>query len=314
MSNALSGLLGSLTSTSTLSGLLGGSSAASQVTSLVSSAATAAAQARQAEALAQSAVDNAKETLYAEIDGVVAQVNAKPGEYVGAAGSSLNSSLSGSLGNSLSSLLGGSSSGSSSSPSAASLSSLAAGSDPVIVIYDNTHPKAFFQANRYDSAKLAVGMPVTYTQDNRTWQGKITYKGRIASNVSLTGNSSGSLLGSMSSSSVLSSEPMIDLEMSIEGDNLSDLTLGFNLDAEIQTASAANVLLLPAEAMKKELGEYYVFVVGADNRLVRRVFTPGIQSDLYAQVISGLQAGDRVVLNPTNNLSEGLLIKEKPNG
>ena len=104
---------------------------------------------------------------------------------------------------------------------------------------------------------------------------------------------------------------MLDLEMSIEGDRLSDLTLGFNIDAEIQTAAARDVLLLPAEAMKKELGSYYVFVIGDDSRLIRQEIEPGIQSDTYAQVLGGLTAGMRVVLNPTNNLSAGMLVRER---
>jgi HlyD family secretion protein len=179
----------------------------------------------------------------------------------------------------------------------------------VIVIYDNTRPKAYFQANRFDAAKLAVGMPVIYRQDGRTWTGQITYKGRIASNVDFSGSASDSLLGGISSVSGLGSEPMIDLEMSIDGEDLTSLTLGFSLDAEIQTATADDVLLLPAESMKKELGEYYVFVVGTDSRLKRRVFKPGIQSDLFAEVREGLQPGEKVVLNPTNDLSDGMAVR-----
>lgn len=303
MGSSVTGLLTSLGS-GNISGLLGGSSITSQLGSLSTSAQTIVSQAIQAEALAKKALDNAVESIKAETDGIVAEVNAKAGEYAGsstsALGSSLNSSLSSALGGSLDSSLG----------------SISGSQKPVIVLYDNTHPKAYFQANRLDSSKLAVDMPVIYTQDGGTWSGKITYKGRIASNVSLSDGSSsdsGSLLGSMTSASGLSSEPMIDIEMSIEGKRLTDLTLGFNLDAEIQTASAENVLLLPAEAMKKELGEYFVFVVGSDNRLERRTFTPGIQSDLFAEIVSGLKAGEKVVLNPSNDLTDGMHVKVKDN-
>ncbi|HBP38660.1 MAG TPA: hypothetical protein DD640_07970 [Clostridiales bacterium] len=295
MSSSLSGLTGSL-GNADLAALLSGG-AASQLSGLVTSAQTAVAQAAQAEELARQALEAAVEVIYAETDGIVAQINAVKGQYAGTAGTSLNSSISSSLG----SLLGSSGTG--------SLGSLTSSQTPVVVIYDNTRPKAFFQANRYDSAKLAVGMPVTYRQDNQTWTGQITYKARIASNMDFGGSSGDSLLGSVSSASGLSAEPMIDLEMSLEGEGLTQLTLGFNLDAEIQTASAEDVLLLPAEAMKKELGEYYVFVIDSAGKLSRRAFVPGIQSELFAEVLSGLQAGDRVVLNPTNDLRDGMAVR-----
>jgi HlyD family secretion protein len=69
--------------------------------------------------------------------------------------------------------------------------------------------------------------------------------------------------------------------------------------------------VLPAQAMRRELNEYYVFLVDKDNKLVRKPFTPGIQSDMYVEVLSGLNAGDKVVLNPTNEMSNGLKVKLK---
>lgn len=290
MSSAASGLTGLIADPATLALLAGGSSLGSQVSGMASTAQSALAAAIQAEQQAQAALDNAVEVIYAEIDGIVAKLDAEPGEYTGTASASSNS---------LSSLLGG----------AASLPTVTG--EPVVVIYDNTRPKAFFQANRFDAGRLAVGMPVTYTQDGRTWGGEITRKGSFASNVDLTGSGSSNLLGNMSSSvSGLSAEPMIDLEMSILGTDLTALTLGFTIEAEIETASAAEVLLVPAEALKKELGEYFVFVLTPDGKLQKRIIVPGIQSALYAQVLSGLSAGEKVVLSPTNDLADGIEVRE----
>jgi len=290
MSSATSGLTNLISDPGMLTLLAGGSSLSSQVSGIASTAQSALAAAIQAEQQAQAALDNAVEVLYAEIDGIVAKLDAEPGEYTGTASASSNS---------LSSLLGGT----------ASLPAVAG--EPVAVIYDNTRPKAFFQANRFDASQLAVGMPVSYTQDGRAWGGEITRKGSFASNVDLTGSSSSNLLGNMTSSvSGLSSEPMIELEMSILGADLTSLTLGFTIEAEIQTASADDVLLVPAEALKKELGEYFVFVLLPDGRLQKRIIVPGIQSALYAQVLSGLSAGEKVVLSPTNDLADGLEVRE----
>lgn len=291
MSSAASGLTSLIGDPNMLALLAGGSNLGSQVTSMASTAQSALAAAIQAEQQAQSALDNAVEVIYAEIDGIVAKLDAEPGEYTGTASAASS--------NSISSLLGG----------AASLPTVTG--EPVVVIYDNTRPRAFFQANRFDAGRLAVGMPVTYAQDGRSWGGEITRKGSFASNVDLTGSGSSNLLGNMTSSvSGLTSEPMIDLEMSILGADLTSLTLGFTIEAEIETASATDVLLVPAEALKKELGEYFVFVLLPDGLLQKRTLVPGIQSALYAQVLSGLTAGEKVVLSPTNDLADGLEVRE----
>jgi HlyD family secretion protein len=67
---------------------------------------------------------------------------------------------------------------------------------------------------------------------------------------------------------------------------------------------------VPAEALKKELGEIFVFVLMPDGKLQKRIIVPGIQSALYAQVLSGLSAGEKVVLSPTNDLADGLEVRE----
>ena len=65
---------------------------------------------------------------------------------------------------------------------------------------------------------------------------------------------------------------------------------------------------VPAEALKRELGQYFVFVLKSDNTLEKRFIKPGIQSDVDAQVLEGLADGERVVLNPSNSLAAGTLV------
>lgn len=280
-----------------------GSSAMSQTTSLIGQAQSAVATAAQAETLAQKALEQAKLDLRAEFDGLVVSVNVKPGDTLGGSsssslGSSLDSSLGGSLGSSLSSSLGGSS----------ALTQSLAQPTTVLVLYDNVNPKAVFRANRLDSSRLKTGMTVAYEQDGKTYVGQITYKAKVAtSGSSLSSASSSGASSLLGGSTDLSSigEPMLDIEMSIRGTDLTDLIIGFTIDAQIQTDSASNVPCIPAEALKRELGQYFVFVLRADNTLEKRFITPGIQSDVDAQVLEGLANGEKVVLNPSNDLAEG---------
>ncbi len=271
-----------------------GSSAMSQASSMITQAQTAISTAAQAETLAREALENARLDIRAEFDGLVVSVNASPGDTVGSAGTSaLNSSLGGMLGASFG--------------DASALSGSLSTAQPVLVLYDNVNPKAVFRANRIDSTRLKTGMPVTYEQDGKTFFGEITYKAKIATTGSSLGSSSSSTSGMFGGQDLTSiGEPMLDVEMSIRGQSEDDLILGFTIDAKIQTDSASNVPCVPAEALKRELGEYFVYVVKADNTLEKRFMTPGIQSDMDAQVLEGLQIGERVVLNPSNSLVEGM--------
>jgi len=63
---------------------------------------------------------------------------------------------------------------------------------------------------------------------------------------------------------------------------------------------------IPAEALKRELGQYFVFVLRSDDTLEKRFITPGIQSDTDAQVLEGLADGEKVVMNPSTDLAEGI--------
>lgn len=326
-SKASNGLLGTLSDPGFLA-LLSSGSAADQVETLVSTARTTLIQALTAEQAAKQNLEQAVKEIKADFDGVVVDIKAVGGEYTGDDKSSgltrnlgaadqtsgLSDEMIANLPEGWEDSLAGLDLGS-------ALGNAASTTSRVLVLYDNARPLATFQANRFDSARLSAGMPVVYHQDGAVYHGEITYKSKIASTIDVdAGLSSGSLFDSMASAGGLAAEPMLDFEMSLLGDHLTDLTLGFNIEAEIQTASADDVLLLPAEALKKELGEYYVYVVeydgiiGGDAHLVRKLVVPGIQSDTHAEVLSGLDAGMRIVLNPTNDLSDGMTVRDISRG
>ena len=254
-------------------------------------------QAAAIEKQAKESFEASSATLKASTNGVIAQINVEPGDYVGSTGSLTQSSL-----NSidLSSLL---TQGQSVLPSAG----LASPGAVAVVIYDTTRPKAIFRANQFDSNRLRVGMPVQYQYNDLVFSGEITYIAPFANSGSFTGsNELGSELGSLSG---LSGEPWREVELSIMGPKRSELIPGFSIDAEIKTASAENVLILPAEAMRRELDATFVYVVDENNVLIKRPITPGIQSEMSVEVLDGLNENDRVVLNPDSSLQPGMTVR-----
>lgn len=72
------------------------------------------------------------------------------------------------------------------------------------------------------------------------------------------------------------------------------LKVGRNGKAEVITQSKQNVLLVPLSAIRTFGGRSFVTVVKGSTRQEVAI-TTGIQSDTYAEVLSGLQAGDQVV-------------------
>lgn len=73
------------------------------------------------------------------------------------------------------------------------------------------------------------------------------------------------------------------------------LPLGLNATVTVISQQAQNVLLVPLTALKN-LGnqQYAVMVMGSDGQLKLQVVTVGIQDATYAEISSGLKAGDVV--------------------
>ena len=71
-----------------------------------------------------------------------------------------------------------------------------------------------------------------------------------------------------------------------------NLLIGMGAAVEVVSSSAKNAVLIPIEALREiSTGEYAVFVVDSGEPAMRTV-TVGIQDSYYAEITSGLQAGE----------------------
>lgn len=78
-----------------------------------------------------------------------------------------------------------------------------------------------------------------------------------------------------------------------------DNTLRIAMTAQVNLLrdSAKNTLLIPLQARKKDAdGKSYVEIAGDDQQPTRRYITTGISDSVDIQVLSGLQAGEKVIL------------------
>jgi HlyD family secretion protein len=70
------------------------------------------------------------------------------------------------------------------------------------------------------------------------------------------------------------------------------LPLGVSASVDIIAAQAENVVLVPVEALHKlSSGNYAVFVMESEKPVLRTV-TVGLRDDTFAEITSGLQAGE----------------------
>lgn len=87
----------------------------------------------------------------------------------------------------------------------------------------------------------------------------------------------------------------VEVEVKLtDPEELRDLLPGYSADIEILLASKPRALRVPAEAV---LEQNKVLVMEEDGLLVERRFTPGLADWNTVEVVSGLRAGDRVVLS-----------------
>jgi membrane fusion protein, multidrug efflux system len=80
------------------------------------------------------------------------------------------------------------------------------------------------------------------------------------------------------------------------------------VQVEIVTEQRPNVLAVPADAIVREGDAAFVFVAGADNKAHKRQVTLGLATPRDAQIVSGLQAGDKVIVQGQQGLPDGAAI------
>lgn len=86
---------------------------------------------------------------------------------------------------------------------------------------------------------------------------------------------------------------------------------GYTVDINITTASKADGLVVPYEAVLESGKTQEIFVVEKGKARKRSVHT-GISNELYLTVDKGLNKGDKVIVSPPEKLKDGSLVKETP--
>lgn len=92
--------------------------------------------------------------------------------------------------------------------------------------------------------------------------------------------------------------------------DLKELLPGYSADIEVLLDSKPAVLRVPAEAV---MDNNKVLLINAEGRLEARTITSGLKNWNTVEVLSGLNAGDKIVKSVAQDgLAAGVYVKEKP--
>ncbi len=166
-------------------------------------------------------------------------------------------------------------------------------STAIMKIADLTNLDIMAYVSEYDIAKIEVGQNVELTSDGI--EDKI-YHG-IVTKIEPVAETQGTITGS---------ETVVPVLVHIT-DNDELIKPGMEFDMEFIVVSLKDVDYIPISAVVKdtENDSYYVFVVGEDGVIERRDIEVGVFSDIYVQVLGGIELDEEILESPDTNIEAG---------
>jgi membrane fusion protein (multidrug efflux system) len=87
---------------------------------------------------------------------------------------------------------------------------------------------------------------------------------------------------------------------------------GMNGTVKVATNNTNNSIVIPFKAVTEQLGEYFAYVVGDSNKVNQQRIELGTQIGGNVVVKTGLQPGDKIVVEGVQNLRQGSVITTTP--
>ena len=164
---------------------------------------------------------------------------------------------------------------------------------PAVDLIDDTCLYVTAPMDEVDAPRLKAGQPARITLDalpGQTFAGKVR---RIAPYVT----------------EVEKQARTVDVEVDFDHPSERPLLVGYSADVEVIIERRDNVLRVPTQAIQQD-GK--VLVLGADDKLEARNLKAGLANWAYTEIVSGLNAGDRVLLSfDQEDVKAGVKVKAK---
>lgn len=158
---------------------------------------------------------------------------------------------------------------------------------PAVIVQNLDRLKGVIYLGKYDAAKIKVGQKAILEYSGNEYEGVVSFISPAASR-DLT-----------SQNATLMAE--IDI---INPDE--HLKVDFDVNADILVGEAEDVLKIPVECIRYDKqNNTSVFVV--ENGVARlKQVTLGLQSESEVEILEGISLGDKVILNPSADLTDGM--------
>lgn len=164
---------------------------------------------------------------------------------------------------------------------------------PAVVVQDLNNLEAVVEVGKYDADKVKVGEEAVVKNGDKEYKGKVAYIDPAAKTVN----------------SPTGADTNLEVDVDIL-DKPEGLKVNFDTDIDILLGQVNDTITIPAETIRTDKnGKNYVYVVQGE-KAVEKTVQLGLQSDMDAQVIDGIKAGDKVILNPSATISNGTLVKD----
>jgi HlyD family secretion protein len=167
------------------------------------------------------------------------------------------------------------------------------GSQPAVAVQDIQNLKVLVSVGKYDANRIAVGQEAIIKNGNKEYKGKVSAVDPAAKKtVSAAG-----------------SDTTLGIEIDIV-EKAEDLKIDFDTDVDILLGEVAGTIKVPAESIRTNKEDKTFVYTIEDGKAVEKEVKLGLQSDMEAQILEGVKEGDKVILNPSTNLTNGEPVKE----
>lgn len=145
-----------------------------------------------------------------------------------------------------------------------------------------------FNVNKYDIDALSEGQEANVKIRSKNYTGKVSRIDRM------TGRGS-------------SDSANVGVEIKLDEPD-SDIILGLEAKAFVNTAALNNVLTVAVDALCEEEEGTFVFVA-RDGKAVKVPVVTGVKNEDIVEIVSGLSEGDIAIWNDTEELTDGMSIR-----
>lgn len=166
-------------------------------------------------------------------------------------------------------------------------------SQPAVVVQDIENLKAIVALGKYDADKIELGQEALIKGGGAVYTGVVAFIDPVAK------KSVGAAGG----------ETSLEIQINIL-EKAPKLRVEFDVDLDILIGESNNVVKVPLESVKIEKGNKNIVYVVEDNVAKERTVTTGLQTATEIEILTGIKAGEKVILNPSTQIKDGITVVE----